>query len=328
MEKNILMFCPIFFGYETRIADGLRAAGHHVDLYDERPSGSALAKLCIRKNVKLYRPYIRRYMEEIIQKNRAKHYDVILVIKGEAVNAEIVSMLRQTWPDAEYILYLWDALKNIPEGEKRILLYDRVLTFDPADAKQYALPLLLLPYSAKHMTTDMAAGYEYDVAFVGTAHSDRPRVVKEVKAFCEAHGLKCFAYLYSPHLFVYVFNKLTNPNYRGIRRRDVHFSPLSDRELYEIYGASKCVLDIEHPGQSGATTRAVEMLPLRRKVITTNPLVRTFPFYREENYHVIDRKNPEIDLTFFQTEYVPLPEEIIAQYSPKQFAVKLLEVPM
>ena len=324
MGKTILMFCTDFFGYEKRIADGLRAAGHRVDLYDERPSGSALAKLCIRKNVRLYRPHIRRYVEQIIQKNRAQRYDIILVVKGEAVNAEIISMLRQTWPNAEYILYLWDALKNIPEGETRISLYDRVFTFDPADAKQYDLPLLLLPYSAEHAGTAAAERYEYDIAFVGTAHSDRPQVVSEVKNFCEAHGLRCFVYLYSPHIFVYLFNKLTNPSYRGIRRRDVHFSPLPDQALYKIYSASKCVLDIEHPGQSGATTRAVEMLPLRRKVITTNPLVRTFPFYREENYHVIDRKRPEIDLNFLKTEYVPLPEEIIAQYSPKQFAMALL----
>lgn len=322
-KRSVLMICASFFGYDKRICRALQDEGYEVDLVDEKPNSSFVAKACIRYNVRLYRPAIRKYYEEIIGRNRQKKYDYILVVKGEAVNEEIIGLLRQAYPDAGFVLYLWDSVANIPDCEKRMKLYDRVLTFDPADAEKYGIPHVAIPYGEEHINCQRVGHFEYDVAFVGTAHSVRPRVVKQIQQQCLENGRKCFVYFYSPHILVYLLNKLTNRDYRWIKKNEVHFQALPPEEVCRVYNVSKCVLDIEHPKQQGATTRPVEMLPMQKKIITTNSHVRDFPFFNTNNYHIIDRNDPRIDASFFDTQYIPVDEEIVKQYSPSCF-VKIL----
>lgn len=322
-SKRVLMFCVGFFGYEKRIAGAIRAQGYEVDHYDERPNSGFIAKTCVRYNVGLYRPVIRQYYEDIIQKNRDKHYDYVLVVKGEAVNEAIVGMLRAAYPDAKFVLYLWDSAANIPDCENRMKLYDRVLTFDPADAEKYRIAYLPIPYDESSRAYNVRDEYRYDAAFIGTAHSVRPRVVKQIQEVCHRQGRTMFVYFYSPHIFVYLFNKLTNPDYRWITLKEVHFQALSAEQVNEIYGNSRCVVDIEHPKQSGATTRPIEMLPMGKKIITTNRHVKDFPFYNENNFCIVDRDTPEVNPQFWDKAHIPATEEILRQYAPSEFVKNL-----
>ena len=324
-KGNILMFCVKFFGYENRLARAFEESGYHVDLFDERPSNSALAKICIRKDIKAYRGTVRRYIESIIEKQKGKTYDYIVVIKGEAINEKIVELLRRTYPDARFLLYLWDSVCNIPGCEKRMKLYDRVMTFDPEDAEKYHIGFLPIPYGQEQLQNAHTDRFEYDVTFIGTAHSIRPRVVKQVEKICRENGKKCFSYFYSPHILVYWLNRLTNPDYRFIKKEDVHFKSLSLEETYRIYSLSRCVLDIENPRQQGTTARPVEMLPMHKKIITTNENVKKFPFYNENNFYIIDRDKPEIDNRFFDLPYLPVDQKIMEQYSGRSFVKQLID---
>lgn len=313
------MFCVSFFQYEQRIANAIRTAGYDVDLYDERPNSGFIAKACIRYNVGLYRPVTMRYYQRIIQTIQNTDYDYVLVVKGEAVNEDVIALLRKSQPQAKFVLYLWDSVANIPDCEKRMKLYDRVLTFDPSDAKKYSIQYLPLPYDEKNFSYGSSGEYKYDAAFIGTAHSVRPRVVTQIQSLCQQQGRSCFVYFYSPHILVYLLNKLTNPNYRWITRKEIHFKPLPPDQVNEIYAGSRCVLDIEHPRQSGTTTRPVEMLPMQKKIITTNQAVQNFPFYNENNFCIIDRENLNISPDFWDLPYIPTSQSIIEQYSPMQF---------
>ena len=127
------------------------------------------------------------------------------------------------------------------------------------------------------------------------------------------------------HILVYLFNKLTNPDYRWITLKDIHFKSLSSEEVCQIYNVSRCVLDIEHPKQSGATTRPIEMLPMKKKIITTNQHVKEFLFYNDNNFCVIDRDRPKLEDAFFHLPFLPVDEQLIQVYSPKAFACGLLE---
>ena len=322
-RKSVLLLCSRFFGYEKRIRDALSDIGLDVHLHDERPNEGFISKSCIRLNVGLYRPFLRRYYRSIVSRYEQDSFDYVLVITGEAVNEQILEMLRDAYPKAEFILYLWDSVINIPDCRHRMKLYDRVLTFDPADAKTFSIPFLSVPYGKEHTRSYPEGPIDYDVTFVGTAHSIRPRVVKEITRLCAEQGKKCYTYFYSPHILVYIANKLINPSYRYITLKDVHFKSLSIEEVCKIYAASRCVLDIEHTGQHGSTPRTVEMLPMKRKVITTNTSVLTGDFYHENNFLIIDRANPQIDMAFFDTPYVPVSEDILTRYSPEYFARRL-----
>lgn len=325
VKKKVLIFCPKFFGYEKRMADAFKNAGYEVFLYDERPSNSFIGKVSLRLNFKFYKPVVRKYISKIIEENKDIKFDYIFVVKGEAMGQAEVKMLKNAYPTAKTILYFWDSVENVPDGEKKIAFYDKVFTFDPYDAKKYNLPFVSIPYGKEYTKPEHIENYDYDVAFIGTAHSARPRIVKQIKKQCEEMGRKCFVYFYSPHILVYYFNKLTNKDYKYISLKEVNFKPLSTEEVCRVYNSSRCVMDIEHPKQHGTTTRPVEMLPMKKKIITINSNVLNFEFYNKNNFLIIDRENPKLDEEFFKSEYLPVGDDILYKYSPERFVKTLLE---
>lgn len=326
-DKRILMFAPDFFGYREKIAEELVSMGAQVDLYDERPSNSAFCKIMLRKNIKLYRPVVTKYFRQVISESRSKNYDYVFVIKSEGINEKIFAMLRQTFPNAKFILYLWDSVKNVPDGKRRINLYDRVLTFDHVDAERYHLPLRPLfcckEYSA---LPESPESYLYDAAFIGTAHSIRPRVVRQVSKICEAHGGRCYSFLYLPHKLVFFYHKLLNPAYRGIRWQDIHFEAMTAEEIRAVYDRSRCILDVEHSDQRGLTMRTIEMVGMGKKLITTNLGIQNYDFYHPNNICVIDRRNPQIPEDFWTSPYVPVSKSILQRYSLRTFVEDIFDV--
>jgi len=319
-NKKILMFGPDFFGYRETIADELRGMGATVDLYDERPNNGVFCKIMLRYNISLYHGAVMKYYSRIVQENRDKQYDYVFVIKSEAINEKVFAMLRQAWPQAQFILYLWDSVKNVPDGERKIRLYDRVLTFDHVDARHYGLILRPLfcrkEYAAQPENRER---YAYDAAFIGTAHSIRPQVVRMLEKICRERGSKCYSYLFLPHILVYFYNKLRNRYYRGVKRSDIHFDPLPADEVRRIYDDSRCILDVEHTEQRGLTMRTIEMVGMGKKLITTNSGILEYDFYDPNNICVIDRHDPKIPEAFWSSAYLPVPKEVLDRYTLNAF---------
>ena len=315
MGKSVLMLCSAFFSYRETMARELREQGYAVDLYDERPGTDAVSKAMIRMGWHCYAPILAHYYRQIIQENTQKAYDEVFVVKGEAVTVEVISMLRAAFPKARFVLYLWDSVENIPACRERMRQYDKVLAFDPADAQTYGLLFRPMFYAPEDVLTgDASQEYEYDVTFIGTAHSIRPRVVKQVEALCRARGLRCFTYFYSPHILAFLYQKLRNPGF-CLRWKEVHQTPLSAQEVREIYRKSRCILDVAHTRQRGLTTRPFEMLAMGRKVMTTSSLIRQYDFFNEQDFCVIDPAAPTVDERFLRTPYQPVPREVLERYS-------------
>ena len=319
------MFCPSFFGYDKKIAEALRSQGYEVDLYDERVSNNVVAKTCIRYNIKLFHPVLDRYISRIIAENANKQYDYIFIVKGEGLTKKGLSMLRSAYPQAKQILYLWDSLDNIADGLAKISLYDKVLTFDPDDARQYRLHFRPLFYHKGFSGKTEPAEFHYDVAFIGTAHSSRPRIVSALTRQCAETDRKFYSYLFTPHYLVYLYNKVLNKEYRNVKWADLRTQPLPAQTVREVYDSSRCVLDVEHGRQRGLTMRTIEMLGMGKKVITTNALIAQYDFYDPRNFFIIDRANPVLDVSFLDTPYAPLPEEIQNKYSLDFFLKEIFE---
>lgn len=326
-NKSILLICANFFGYDKRICRALLDQGYEVDMIDEKPNSSFLIKACIRYNVAMYRPEIRKYYRKFIQQSGDKEYDYIIVVKGEAVNEEIIDLLREAYPAACLVLYLWDSIANIPDCEKRMRLYDRVLTFDPQDAKDYQLIFRPLFFGKEYGEQPREGGnYKYDFSFIGTAHTVRPRIVKQLEKSCIHRSTKAFSYLFLPHPIVYFYNKVFNRDYRGIQKKDIKFQSLKAEEIIKIYRDSRCILDIEHQRQRGLTMRTIELVGMQKKIITTNAEVKVYDFYNPKNICVIDRKNPVLDQEFLETTYEDIPEDIYRKYSVAQWVLDVLGI--
>ena len=78
-DKNILIISPFFFDYHLRIKEALEARGANVDVVDEQPSHSAVARILMRKDVRIYHGVINRYFDKVLTTLK-KDYDFILFI--------------------------------------------------------------------------------------------------------------------------------------------------------------------------------------------------------------------------------------------------------
>ena len=269
---------------------------------------------------------------EEINKLKNRDYDYILSIRGEYTPISTLQLLRKVFPHSKLVLYMWDGLhkQNTKGIEKKWPYYDRVFTFDRYDYEENKEEIDFLPlyYYDKYLPTNIKSAnnedLRYAVSFIGTAHDDRIKIVKNVMNQCKKDGLACFSYFYMPHKLIYLKNKLFNPNFKNVHEDDVSYEMLPFEKLYQIYADSKCIVDVENKGQHGLTMRSIEILGLKRKFITTNKDIVNYDFYNPNNVLVIDRDNPIVDRKFFDTPYFELDEEIYQKYSIKNWVLEVL----
>ena len=71
--------------------------------------------------------------------------------------------------------------------------------------------------------------------------------------------------------------------------------------------------------------RNIEILGLKRKLITTNKDIVNYDFFNENNIFILDRNNPIIDISFLEKPYVMLNEDIYKKYSLKNWIIEVLK---
>ena len=104
----------------------------------------------------------------------------------------------------------------------------------------------------------------------------------------------------------------------------INYKMLPLAEAYSMYSKAKCVMDIESSTQTGLTMRTIEMIGLRKKLITTNKDIVNYDFYNENNIMIVDRENFKIDKVFFEKPYVNLDEKIYEKYALKNWILRVL----
>lgn len=323
-KRILLIALP---GYSDGIVKKMERMGAQVNYMHDKPNEGFLCKTLGRMK---FRPYLRvidRYYQRQLAALRDRDYDYVLAIRGEYTPESALRTIRALFPRCRLVLYMWDSIMNNRGIAKKWGCYDRVYTFDRMDYLNHRDEIGFLPlfYYDDLIPQAQEGGDEtYAMSFIGTGHEDRIRIVKALAAQLEAQGMRCFTYFYLPHRFVYLLNKVTNPDFRQVRRKDVRFTMLPFREVYGIYGRSGCVVDIESSRQSGLTMRSIEILGLRRKFITTNRDIVHYDFYHPDNILVVDRKDCRIDPGFLKKPYHPLDERIYRKYSLGQWILNVL----
>ncbi len=313
--KKVLIITPFFFDYHKRIKEALEDKGVFVTLIDERPSHSTLAKILLRKNAKIYHRTVEKYFLNLLTLD--DDYDFVLYIKCEAPTKVALQMLKEHFKKAKHILYLWDSVKNVKGIGKKIQYFDKIYSFDNDDVLKY--PFMEYAYwGYTKEFTEKSLTPEYDLAFVGTLHSIRPKIIAEIEKQCEEKELKFYKYVYMPHKIVYWYNRLFNTYFKNVKKKDINFKPLSTKDTIEVYRKSKAVLEIENIYQSGATTRLGEMIGMEKKIVTTFNC-KDMDFYNENNQLVLDAEKVKINKEFFETPYEKIPDEIKEKYSFNNF---------
>ena len=138
------------------------------------------------------------------------------------------------------------------------------------------------------------------------------------------NALVTYWYFYLQAKWVFYLYKITKKSFRQSTIDTFKFSPIDKPTLKQVFRDSKAILDIEHPNQRGLTMRTLETVGANKKLITTNPRIKEYDFFREENIFIIDRNNPDIPSAFWTVEYRELPNSIYSKYKLKNWLLEVL----
>lgn len=329
MKKKVLLIMPNFFDYPQEISNELRRMGYEVDCFDDRPSTSGIIKAIIRINKNLISRYIERYFDGIMETVRSNRYDVVFLISGQSLSfsEKMICQIKDAQPQAKYVLYQWDSLKNFPYIEKIEPYFDKCFTFDRNDAAANAkLDFLPLFYTRRYadIAEKCTDEYKYDFCFVGTAHPKKYKFIQMMSRQLKSVYPSQFIYYFFPSRLVFFYRKIMNKELRRAHYREFHFESLSGKEMDDIYRSSMCVLDSAQAGQVGLTIRVIEALGAKKKLITTNKDVVNYDFYKDENIYVYDGSF-DFSSEFFKSPYRDVEQQVYEKYSLKNWLLKMLE---
>lgn len=326
--KKILFFSPVFFGYEEKIKKKIMELGASVDAFDVRSVSSAFERALLKVNPNFFNRRTEAYYANIYSLIKKTNYDYVLIVKCDMPTERILDIYKRRFKNAKFCLHMWDSLENIPNIEKKFKYFDFVSSFDRRDCVKhpwiYFRPLYYCDEYIKK-ETKRQKNYDYDLCFIGTIHSDRWKVLKELKRQAEEQGFRVFFYPYLQSKFIYLFYKLTKSEFRSTDITEFRFDKISGKQTAEKVERSKIIIDIHHPKQTGLTIRTIEMIGMNKKLITTNEDIKNYDFFNAANIQVIDREKPELN-EIFNTDYVPLNPGIYKRYSLESWIYEVLGI--
>ncbi len=324
--KKVLLFAPKFFGYENEIYKEINGQGGIVKFYDERNNPSSIEKIILRKAHFLLESRIFSYYKGICETEKSFNPDYVLFISPETVNRKSIVLMKNKFNSAKFILYMWDSIEN--KNAKKVYQYfDKCLSFDSDDCKKYGFkfrPLFFTKSFEKKMSENIAT-YQYDFAFIGSVHSDRAKILNQLKKYFEKNNLRFFYYLYVPGKLMLTVRSLLDKNFRELRKDYVHIEPLDKNKVSSILSNSNYVIDINHPKQIGLTMRTIEMLGLHKKLLTTNSHIQDYDFYNQSNQIVISRNKISIDKTKLINGYNCESDDIYDKYRLSTWIKEIFE---
>ena len=305
---------PSFFGYDAEIYDCFSAHGYDVDVIYENVDDISY----YYRMHKIYFPgsmqkVCNRYYRKKIKANTK--YDCVLVVRGSTVTPEILEYLKSNHSSdrCSYVLYQWDSTDNNPNALKIAGYFDRILTFDQADALKYGWkyrPLFFIPKYVREKER------KTDFVYNCSLHSKRVDVLNSLEEICKERGYSLSANIYCKRLLYFKGKYLNHkPEFVNANKGMVSFKPVSIGQSYDLYNQSRIVVDYTHPNQKGFTMRTIESLGAGCKLVTNNTLIRKADFYNPGNIYVYDEDHFELPEQFVNEPYKEIDKEVYASYS-------------
>ncbi len=331
--SSVLLISPRTYSYHEILSRALRCERIECIWLDERPYSHTLFKIFSRISNTLARRLSKSiYLKHLISLRLARFSPThVLVIKGEAIHPSVIKYMRFLFPQAKFILYFWDAAANLP-GHRSILPYfDAVASFDYRDCEVngwHHCPLfsgnsispkpgVLPPPCEPHRL--------HDWSFVGVVHSDRLEVLNKL---CHQSDscLSYYLYIYFPSIFHVFYYFLRSPSSFLRLYPYIHMHALAPAEVERIYSASRCVVDIHHPRQTGLTMRTIESVITGVKVVTTNTYVTREAFFHPSRILIIERSAPLVPPSFAAEPILPISDSVSDRYQVTQWIFRLLSL--
>lgn len=314
LNPAVLLICADFFSYHDSIIKTLEARGVSVVWWNDRVSNNPIYKIFLRIMPRLVSRLSTQVFTDQIKGLEANYILDVLVIKGEGLSSSAVRNLRKAIPNARFHLYLWDGIENVPMASELAPFFDNISTFDTYDAQRFGWRYRpLFARNSNQAPASLSETWVYDCMFVGSLHSDRYSVLKNLVV--SSTHLRMFVYGFIPGRLVWWLRHLLDWSLWNSGVIKISTTPLTPKVIQEILNSSCAVIDIEHPRQRGLTMRSIETLMAHRKLITTNKNIRHTDLYHESRVLIIDRKESSISKEFLESSFLPLDPLVRERYS-------------
>lgn len=320
--EKIVLFAPKYFGYEDVIRGRLSYFGYDVKLiYENMDKVSHYYKFIKSRFPHLMNNAVNKFFQKEIKK-LGEPVKYVIVIRGEYIDINTIKLMKNKFgSDCTYILYQWDGVENNPNCLEIEKEFDKVMSFDINDCKKRGWkyrPLFFIDEYIDKSEKDI------DLLYICSLHSDRVRILNELKNICKDNNFSYIAVLYEKR-YIYLKRKYIDKkiDYINADDSDMTYKPLSIIQTYKLYGRAKVVVDYTHPGQTGFTMRTIECVGNGCKMITNNHFIKQADFYNENNIIMYD-DSLFVPKDFVSGEYI-VDTNITKKYTLDSFLEDFLE---
>ena len=292
---KLLLLAPSYFGLYEDIRQGLEFLNIEVEwVQDCQIESNPYNKHDINRKIKSVEEYNREveaFWKVFFDSHKKEmSFDYFLAIDGLMVCPAFFALLKQNNPGIKSSLYLYDSVAGNYEIDQLFKFYDKVFTFDQADARIYNISHL--PYFWLASPEEMEV--KYDVFGMGSYKDTRYKVFSMVKQLAIEAGLSENIHLWFPPVqnkLIYQLKHLLTgkkPPLSKLKEEIFTDRTLPLNEFRRCIFQSKAVIDTNYEYQEGLTARFMWSLSAGKKIIMTNAAVTQYEFYTPEQIMVLD----------------------------------------
>ncbi len=144
-----------------------------------------------------------------------------------------------------------------------------------------------------------------------------------VKPYHQAAHLQDYAILYDFFFVGYaknrveeiedIYSKLSSYTCKFIKVKTAS-DYIPYKKYMELALQSLCIVEIVHTGDLSCTLRPLEAMSIHRKLLTNNPTVRNYSFYRPQNIFILGLDDIDNLSDFLYSPFALLPSNIVDSY--------------
>jgi len=314
--KKITLIAPSSFGYIDFLANTLKNKPNvkvthinysnfkfqYTSLFQKIKNG--FGKIFLQKNIK--DTYRSKCILDIVSKNGKQ--DFIVVIRPDLLELETLITLKKY--TSNFDAFYFDAIHNYPLKKQLIPYFDKVYSYEKDDINKYNLNFTTnfiydqsIPISKEKYTVFNISSYD-----------SRFESIEKIANHLLEQNI-------SYKILVRKERPIDSDSVEIIK----DYIPLE--QVKDMIAESSILLDIQMPNQKGLSFRVFEALGYQKKLITTNTDIVNYDFYNSNNIYIIDDINQiEIPKSFFQSEYMPISEDILYKYTLDGWILEVFKI--
>lgn len=327
-KQTILFGAPTNFGFSTAIKNELTALGFLVIDFST-VQGTPFKYKCLGD--RLYNCYRKVFFNDYSYKNdlRAKvHTDYLISILDTVPKCDYGLFIRPDFFPLEFlevlkskvndmIGYQWDGLNRFPSITKYIPLFDKFYVFDAKDLNnKNTLPTTNFFFDIANQQVNIPNKEE--AYFIGSYIPERMNHIVDLKNILNNNNIKDNIILYT---------NSTSERKDILKNGLIHISKfINYRENLNHTLKASVLIDMHNPVHQGLTFRAFESLGYGKKLITSNPEIKKYDFYRPENIFIWNSANTNELESFLTKPYIDVDPIIREKYSFKNWIRYILNL--